>query len=341
MKQPLPKVSVCIPVYNSEPVLRRCLDSVINQDFQDFEIIVVNDGSAGTDEAGLTCKKIVKQAQKACPAPLKKRIKYIEHRNNLGLLEARRTAVQNASGEYICNVDSDDALTPGALTVLYETAKTNDADIVQGKTDMYSLNPSEMNEKQVQRKQKEYNKLAPGVLTGTEVFDGFIIRQNHIGLLWAKLFRRETYLRAFSYIPFTNCVMAEDLLQYFFIAYEAKKYVGIQDIVYCYTVDTGISSSKKITDISRWEQICSTANVFTIIFSAIKQFPQLMLSSEQMEAFRLQSRSYLVSNLQQLKSAVVPELQEEARNLLCEYWGEDFVQMMEKAIECEEQKGAD
>ena len=341
MKQPLPKVSVCIPVYNSEPVLRRCLDSVINQDFQDFEIIVVNDGSAGTDKAGLTCKKIVKQAQKAYPAPLKTRIKYIEHRNNLGLLEARRTAVHHASGEYICNVDSDDALTPGALTVLYETAKTNDADIVQGKTDMYSTDPSVMQEKSVQKKQKEYNKLAPGVLSGSEVFYGFMIRQNHIGLLWAKLFRRETYLRAFSYIPFTNCVMAEDLLQYFFIAYEAKKYVGIQDIVYSYTVDTGISSSKKITDLSRWEQICSTANVFTIIFSAIKQFPQLMLSSEQMEAFRLQSRSYLVSNLQQLKSSVVPELQEEAHNLLCEYWGEDFVQMMEKAIEREEQKSAD
>jgi glycosyltransferase involved in cell wall biosynthesis len=341
MKHPLPKVSVCIPVYNSEPVLRRCLDSVINQDFTDFEIIVVNDGSAGTDEAGLTCKKIVKQAQKSCPAPLKSRIKYIEHRNNLGLLEARRTAVHHASGEYICNVDSDDALTPGALTVLYEAAKSYDADIVQGKTDMYSTDPSAMQEKSVQKKQKEYNKLAPGVLSGSEVFDGFMIRQNHIGLLWAKLFRRETYLRAFSYIPFTNCVMAEDLLQYFFIAYEAKKYVGIQDIVYCYTVDTGISSSKKITDISRWEQICSTANVFTIIFSAIKQFPQLMLSSEQMEAFRLQSRSYLVSNLQQLKSSVVPELQEEARNLLCEYWGEDFVQMMEKAIEREEQKSAD
>ena len=341
MKRPLPKVSVCIPVYGSEPVLRRCLDSVINQDFADFEIIVVNDGSAGTDEAGLTCKKIVKQVQKACPAPLKKRIKYIEHRKNLGLLEARRTAVQNASGEYICNVDSDDALTPGALTVLYEAAKTNDADIVQGKTDMYSTNPSEMQEKHVQIKQKEYNKLAPGVLTGTEVFDSFIIRQSHIGLLWAKLFRRETYLRAFSYIPFTNCIMAEDMLQYFFIAYEAKKYVGIQNIVYCYTVDTGISSSQKITDLSRWEQICSTANVFTIIFSAIKQNPKIKLSLEQMEAFRLQSRSYLVSNLHQLKATVAPELQEEARSLLCEYWGEDFVQLMEKAIEREEQKSAD
>ena len=66
-----------------------------------------------------------------------------------------------------------------------------------------------------------------------------------------------------------------------------------------------------------------------------------MLSSEQIEAFRLQSRSYLVSNLQQLNSSVVPELQEEARNLLCEYWGEDFVQMMEKAIEREEQKSTD
>lgn len=331
MVQSFYNISVCIPVYNTEPFLRRAIDSVLAQDFDSFEVIIVNDGSKNKDENGLDCKKIVKLAQKENKKQRKiqklpaVQIKYIEHRKNLGLLEARRTAIENAQGEYICNLDSDDILLPGALKTLYAAATKADADIVQGKTE-YS------NTEKLSEHYLRYNNVYSGEIEENDIFDDWLVKQNHTGILWAKLIRRETYLKALSHIPFTRCIMYEDFLQYFFITLEAKKYTGMEDKVYRYTIDTGISSAQKITDLASWEQVCTASNVFTIIFSAIEQ-GEVSLTFEQLEALRLQSRSYLVSNIQKLRHNVIPELQPQGRQLLCEYWGTDFVETMEKAIE--------
>lgn len=337
MKQE-PKISVCIPVFNSEKMLRRCLDSVISQNFRDFEIVIVNDGSAGTDENGSTCRKIVKQAEKDCKRLRKEKklpavpFNYTEHRSNLGLLEARRTAVQNAQGTYICILDSDDMLLPDALAVMYEAALRSDADIVQAHTDIYYENSDSSFGERIKEIDSRYNSVFEGELSGSEIFDSFLVAHSHIGLLWAKLIRRSVYLKALEHIPFTHCVMSEDMLQYFFIAHEAKKYVGIKNTLYRYTIDTGISSNMKITDLARWEKVCTTANVFAIIFEVVKEYPTGAFTDSQMEALRLQSRSYLVNNIQQMRSYVIPELQTEARAMLCDYWGEDFVKIMEDAI---------
>lgn len=324
-----PLISVCIPVYNAEKTLEECIWSVVEQNFEQFEIILVNDGSQGTDTNGLTCRKILLQAQKKCQRfrnehKLSKiEMKYIEHKSNLGLVEARRTAIEYAKGQYICNLDSDDTLLPGALTVLYQTAIQCNADIVQGQTEIFPKNQTIFT---------NYNNAFFGELEGSQILDGYLVKHNHIGLLWAKLIRRETYLEAFTYIPFTRCVMCEDYLQYFFIALVAKKYVGIKTPVVKHNTDTGISSSRKIETLERWEHVCSTANVFTIIFDAIKKLSQRTLTQEQMEALRLQSRSYLVINLEQLKHNVISSLQEQARQLLCDYWGEDFVEEAERHL---------
>lgn len=350
----VPVISICIPVYNSECFLRRCLLSAVAQDFDSFEIVIVNDGSPGRNEEGQNCKKIVRQVQKESKKLRKQMglppvsINYYEHSKNLGLLEARRTAVENACGQYICILDSDDALLPDALKNLYEAASSYGADIVQGKTEVFCADtetatslptedsPSqEIREKQKKRAQiilERYNNVYQGVLSGRAIFDGYMISQNHIGLLWAKLIRREIYLKALSHIPFSNLVMSEDFPQYFFISLEAEKYVGIEKCVYQYTIDTGISSNLQIDSLARWEKICTTANAFTIVFEAIKELPQNTFTQEEMDAIRLQSRSYLVNNLENLNQNVTDNLKPQARELLCEYWGKSFVETMEKAM---------
>ena len=126
--------------------------------------------------------------------------------------------------------------------------------------------------------------------------------------------------------------MSEDFPQYFFISLEAQKYVGIEKCVYQYTIDTGISSNIKIDNLARWEKICTTANAFTIVFEAIKELPQNTFTQEEMDAIRLQSRSYLVNNLEALHHTVTDKLKPQARELLCEYWGKNFVETMEKAM---------
>lgn len=342
-------ISICIPVYNSECFLKRCLLSAVTQDFDSFEIVIVNDGSQGRDEEGQNCKKIVRQVQKESKKLRKQMglppvsINYYEHSKNLGLLEARRTAVENACGQYICILDSDDVLLPDALKNLYEAAFSYGADIVQGKTELFSADTidtadtesdkSENQEKRAQIILERYNNVYPDVLIGRAIFDGYMISQNHIGLLWAKLIRREIYLKALSHIPFSNLVMSEDFPQYFFISLEAEKYVGIEKCVYQYTIDTGISSNLQIDSLARWEKICTTANAFTIVFEAIKELPQNTFTQEEMDAIRLQSRSYLVNNLEALHHTVTDDLKPQARELLCEYWGKAFVETMEEAME--------
>ena len=92
-----PKISIIIPVYNTETYLRECLDSVINQTLKDIEIIIVNDCSPDNSES-IILEYLAKDP----------RIKYIKHEQNLGLGGARNTGITNAKGNWIAFVDSDD-----------------------------------------------------------------------------------------------------------------------------------------------------------------------------------------------------------------------------------------
>ena len=113
----MPKVSVIIPVYNVEKYLRECLDSVINQTLKDIEIICIDDGS--TDNSLSILKEYAKKD---------KRIKVINQENK-GLSGARNTGIENATGEFIGFVDSDDWIDSNFYENLYNTAITTNSDI--------------------------------------------------------------------------------------------------------------------------------------------------------------------------------------------------------------------
>lgn len=112
------KVSVIVPVYNVEKYLDKCLNSLVNQTLKDIEIIVINDGSTDNSE------KIIKKYQKK-----HKNIKYIK-KNNGGVSEARNVGLEQATGEYIGFLDSDDWLEENMYEKLYNKAKKEDFDIV-------------------------------------------------------------------------------------------------------------------------------------------------------------------------------------------------------------------
>lgn len=112
------KISVLIPVYNVEDYLDICLNSVLMQSFKDFEVICVNDGTKDS------CGKILENYSK-----FDKRIKVITQENK-GLSAARNTAMENAQGEYITFVDSDDYISPVMLEKLYKNIKKYKSDFV-------------------------------------------------------------------------------------------------------------------------------------------------------------------------------------------------------------------
>ena len=121
-------ISVVIPTYNREDYIGDCLDSITRQSCRDLEIIVVNDGS--TDSTGEICRH--KAGNDA-------RIKIID-RPNGGLSRARNTGLDNATGDFVAFVDSDDMLHPDALTIMNFIAEKSGCDIVAARYD-YAATP--------------------------------------------------------------------------------------------------------------------------------------------------------------------------------------------------------
>jgi len=117
----MPKVSIIVPVYNVAEYLRRCLDSCVCQTLADIEVVVVNDCSPDNrDEA------IISDYERDYPD----KVRVFRHEKNLGLGEARNTAIRNARGEFLLFCDSDDFLDFTACEKMYSSAKRNDADLV-------------------------------------------------------------------------------------------------------------------------------------------------------------------------------------------------------------------
>ena len=110
-------VSVIVPVYNVEPYLREALDSVVNQTYKDLEIIIVDDGS--TDGSADICEEY---------ADSDPRIKLI-HQSNKGLSGARNTGLDNATGDFVAFVDSDDSISPSFVETLVSALISSDSSI--------------------------------------------------------------------------------------------------------------------------------------------------------------------------------------------------------------------
>lgn len=111
------KISIIVAVYNVEKYLDRCIKSILNQSFKEFELILVDDGS--TDNSGIICNKYGKQDS---------RVKVI-HKINGGVSSARNEGLKIAIGEYIGFVDSDDFINKYMYETLYENLIKNNADI--------------------------------------------------------------------------------------------------------------------------------------------------------------------------------------------------------------------
>lgn len=123
-----PRISIIIPCYNAEMYLEECIESVLNQNFEEIEIICVNDGSS---DGTFNILNKYKSNNK---------ITIIHHVSNSGAGAARNTGIDIASGEYLFFIDSDDLLIDNALSTLYELALNTNADITSGQIQKFDAN---------------------------------------------------------------------------------------------------------------------------------------------------------------------------------------------------------
>lgn len=116
-----PFFSVMVPVYNAEKYLNECFESIIEQDFDSFEVILIDDGS--TDNSGVMCDDYAVRYPNV----------HVQHIENSGEIGARRACIATAQGEWVCFVDADDYYYPGALKKFYHVIQNYDTDIVIGR----------------------------------------------------------------------------------------------------------------------------------------------------------------------------------------------------------------
>lgn len=194
------KISVIVPVYNIEKEISKCLNSLVNQKFDDYEVIVVNDGS--TDDSQIVIDKYVKTYPDIIKAFKKK---------NGGLSDARNYGIKKARGNYISFVDGDDFVSNNMLQVLYKKAQEG--------YDIVSFNYSKIWDDG--KKLNFYNSF-------TSNYRGFIV---NFPMAWNKLYKKSLFDDEFK---FKKGVYYEDLELIPSLVLKTDKIAFIEDCLYFY-----------------------------------------------------------------------------------------------------------
>lgn len=166
-----PMVTIIIPIYNAEKTLHRCIDSVLNQEYSDFELLLVNDGSK--DSSGAICQEYEKKDS---------RIHLID-KPNTGVSASRNQAISMAKGTYLQFLDSDDWITPNATRLFVETAEKYHCDMVI--SDFYRVSGERVSPK---------GDIDEDCVLTLEEFASHMIENPadfYYGVLWNKLYRRD------------------------------------------------------------------------------------------------------------------------------------------------------
>lgn len=222
-----PAISILIPVYKVEQYLQRCIDSVLSQDFTDYELILVDDGSP--DRCGMICD------ENACKDS---RIKVV-HKKNGGLVSARKVGFEVSVAPYLVFLDSDDWLMPGALSTLYRKIDEG-YDIVRGRNWRVLDNGEKM---------LEQPRLATGELKGCEAYLQAIINASMSPYLWGAIYRRDLFSSQ-MYEQILPVSIGEDWVTNIAIASKVKRVCLMDEIVYYYFINRASMMQQRVCS---WE----------------------------------------------------------------------------------------
>ncbi|WP_373260060.1 glycosyltransferase family 2 protein [Phocaeicola vulgatus] len=209
-----PIITIIIPIYKAENCIKRCIDSIINQTFTSFELLLINDGSP--DSSGKICDEYAQTDQ---------RIK-VFHKKNGGVSSARNLGIQKSNGNFICFIDSDDWIEPYHLEALYQTYQTYHCDLI-------------INGYAKEKKNSKTIQVHTGIYTTKEIPNGIteLKRNQLLGYPWNKLFKkdiieqynikfdhsitlREDEIFVLQYLTHCNSIQCTDSISYHYIELE-------------------------------------------------------------------------------------------------------------------------
>jgi len=260
-----PRVSIIVPVYNAETSLRRCVESVLGQEYADFELILGDDGSQ--DGSGALCDSFARADSRV----------RVLHKENSGVSDTRNQAIAMAQGRYLQFLDADDWITPNATKLLVRAAEEHQCDLVV--SDFYRVvgdrvSPKGDIDEDGPFTREEY---AAHMMENPADF--------YYGVLWNKLYRRdiieEHQLRMDPEISW-----CEDFLFNLEYIRHAQRFFALQVPVYYYVKTKGSLASQGLN-------ISKTVRTKLMLFEYYNQFYRSVFDETEYEKRRLKVYRFL------------------------------------------------
>ena len=260
------KVSIIIPVYNAEKQLERCIESVLKQDYTDFELLLINDGSS--DKSGDICERY---------ATSDARIRVV-HKENTGVSDSRNLGISMAKGEFLQFLDSDDWITPEATGLLVRGAEKFNCEMVIA--EFYRVVGDRLARK---------GDIQEDIVMGREEVAVHMMNNPadfYYGVLWNKLYRRDIIVDNALRMDKEISWCEDFIFNMQYIRY-VKKVYALQVPIYYYVRTKG-------SLVSQGMSISKTIQMKRTVFKCYKEFYKEVFNEEDYEKCKLRVYRFLI-----------------------------------------------
>lgn len=241
-----PGLSIIVPVFNAADRINQCVNSLLKQDYQNFELILVNDGSE--DQSGNLCDEY---------SQLDNRIKVI-HKKNGGPGSARNAGLNISNGNFIGFVDSDDFIDPKMFSSMIVIADQTNADIIQ--CGFYKISPDG-----IVISECKYSGLT--ISGSLNCLRAFSLHQNISNFITVKIFRKKTI----DNIRFPDLYTSEDAVFILYACSKSEKIIILEESFYKY-VQHPLSLTKSETSLKHFDSVKGGKLMFDFVANSFPEF---------------------------------------------------------------------
>lgn len=261
-----PTVSIIVPVYNAQDYIRRCVDSILHQEYDDFELLLMDDGSR--DSSGEICDEYAARDERV----------RVFHKENSGVSDTRNQAIRQARGIYLQFADSDDWLTPDATKRMVRAAEDHQCDLVI--SDFYRVVGERLSQK---------GDIEEEGVMNLEEFAGHMMENPadfYYGVLWNKLYRRDLVTR--------HQLCMDDTISWCEDFMFNLEYIRHADRVYALRAPVYYYVKRKGSLVSQGTSITKVIKMKLMVFEYYNNFYKHVLDEDDYEKNRRQVYRFLV-----------------------------------------------